>query len=101
MQKNASFNIKRNLSLKVANSSINSMEYESLMESCQFSLENQKMIEDVHFLVRRNLEKYPFTVGMTLTDRVKLMREVQFVTRNFDQELKGTFYRYYNLSQKN
>ena len=74
------------------------MEYENLMENCKFSEENQKMIEDVHFLVRRNIDKYPFSVGMTLADRVKLMREVQFVTRNFDQELKGTFYRYLNIS---
>lgn len=37
---------------------------------------------------------------MSLKDRVNLMREVQFVTNSFDQELQGTFYRYMNLSQK-
>jgi hypothetical protein len=62
--------------MKVLNSSINSIEYEDLMASCEFSKEDQQMIESVEFKVRRNLSKYPFGIGMTLKDRVKLMREV-------------------------
>jgi hypothetical protein len=44
--------------LKIENSFI--LSSKSLLKNCNFSKENQKMIEKIEFSVRRNLEKYPF-----------------------------------------
>jgi hypothetical protein len=35
--------------MKVVNSSINTKEYMDLLDSCEFSKENQRMIESVQF----------------------------------------------------
>ena len=42
----------------------------SLIKNCKFSETNQRMIKNIKFSVRRNLEKYPFGVQMKLQERV-------------------------------
>merc|ERR1711937_31133 len=62
------------------------------LQNTAFTEDEQKMVNSTRIRVGRNLAEYPLGPGVTKEQRLKIMDYVVEAAKNFDDDLKGTFY---------
>jgi len=62
------------------------------LQNVTFTDDEQKMVNSTRIRVGRNLADYPLGPGVSKEQRLKIMEIVVEAAKNFDDDLKGTFY---------
>jgi hypothetical protein len=76
---------------KPADKHVTDMDAEGL-ENTSFTEAEQAMVNSTRIRVGRNLADYPLGPGVTKDQRLEIMNYVVEAAKNFDDDLKGTFY---------
>ena len=70
------------------------------LENDELPEEDAAMIVSTRIRVGRNLAGYPLGPGVSKEQRLEIMNKVVEAAKNFDDDLKGTFYPLDGMSKK-